>query len=285
MSANTFAKLLFFLTLILIAAGGLVTSTDSGLSVPDWPLSFGRFFPPMLGGVRFEHTHRVIAMLVGIATLIFAIRILFGDPRGWMKVLSAGAVGAVVLQAVLGGLTVLRGLPEAVSVAHACLAQTFFALTAGFILFTSAAWSARHNAVPFDGASRLRSLCAALLGAAYFQLILGAVVRHADGAGVGFHVMGALIFVMFALFAASAASETRQTGLRRAAAALFCLVLIQVLLGVGSYVCTFSAHQAPQPALLEVFFTTAHQVTGALLLATSFLLLLMSFRFIQDPLA
>ena len=120
-------------TLCLIVAGGLVTSTESGLSVPDWPTTYGQnmfTFPlsKMVGGIRFEHTHRLIASGVGMLTVVLAIWLARREPRRWVRRLGYFALGAVVAQGLLGGLTVLLFLPPAVSVAHACLAQTFFCL-------------------------------------------------------------------------------------------------------------------------------------------------------------
>ena len=102
-------------TLGLIVAGGLVTSTESGLSVPDWPLSYGRLMPPMVGGVFYEHGHRMVATTVGILTVVLAIWLARREPRRWVRRLGLLAVAAVVAQGVLGGLTVIFLLPTAVS--------------------------------------------------------------------------------------------------------------------------------------------------------------------------
>ncbi|MCA9400806.1 MAG: COX15/CtaA family protein, partial [Candidatus Omnitrophica bacterium] len=124
-----FSKITCLLTLFLIFAGGMVTSTNSGLSVPDWPLSYGTWFPPMIGGVFYEHGHRMIASLVGFFMLILTIWIGFKEQRQWVRYLAIAALGAVVIQGILGGMTVLFFLPTPISVSHAVLAQTFFLLT------------------------------------------------------------------------------------------------------------------------------------------------------------
>src|SRR6266704_6334687 len=129
-------------TAVLLVAGGLVTSTGSGLAVPDWPLSFGQVFPPMAGGVLFEHGHRLAATAVGCLTVVLALWTVVGDARPSVRALGLLALLAVVLQGLLGGITVLYKLPLAVSVTHACLAQTFFCLTVTLALVTSPAWSA-----------------------------------------------------------------------------------------------------------------------------------------------
>src|SRR5687767_5859274 len=113
-------------TLLLIVAGGLVTSTESGLSVPDWPLSYGRLMPPMVGGVFYEHGHRMVATAVGLLTVVLAVWLARREPRPWVRRLGWLALAAVVAQGLLGGLTVIYLLPTAISVAHACLAQAFF---------------------------------------------------------------------------------------------------------------------------------------------------------------
>jgi heme a synthase len=152
------AKTLFAATFLLLIAGGLVTSTDSGLSVPDWPTTYGQnmfTFPPShwVGGIRFEHSHRLIAATVGFLTVCLALWILLADRRRWMKVLAGVAVFAVCLQGLLGGLTVRYFLPTPISVAHACLAQTFFCLTLALAIFTSKTWSA--GAPPRQSSSTL----------------------------------------------------------------------------------------------------------------------------------
>src|SRR3990167_35751 len=134
---NQYSRFVTFATFLLIVAGGLVTSTGSGLSVPDWPLSYGQLFPPMVGGIRFEHTHRVIAGIVGFLTLLLAIAVFLVEKRKWVHWLGLTALLAVVAQAILGGITVIYLLPTAASVIHACLAQTFFSLLASLCLVTS----------------------------------------------------------------------------------------------------------------------------------------------------
>src|SRR5882762_1198516 len=136
-------------TFVLLFVGGLVTSTGSALAVPDWPLSFGQVFPPMVGGVLFEHGHRLVATLVGCLTLVLALWIAIAEPRPAVRASGLVALFAVVLQGVLGGVTVLYKLPLAVSVTHACLAQTFFCLTVALATVTARSWTApQASAVP-----------------------------------------------------------------------------------------------------------------------------------------
>ena len=173
---------------LLLVAGALVTSTGSGLAVPDWPLSYGQLMPPMVGGILYEHGHRMIAATV--ATMVgFQILLLgFGRTDRTTFRLGLAAFGAILAQAVLGGITVLFLLPPAVSSSHAGLAQIVFALTATIALRTSLFWGrfseeaprAAGNPAALSKATRL-ALWAA--GASYVQILLGAIVRH-TGAGL-----------------------------------------------------------------------------------------------------
>lgn len=177
------SKVACFATLFLIFAGGMVKSTESGLSVPDWPLSYGMFFPPMVGGVFYEHGHRMIATLVGLLILGLAIWLKLIEPRRWVRVLGYVALGAVIVQGVLGGITVLMFLPPPVSIAHGVLAQLLFVLTiiiAYSQTYERDAREYRHVEPTHLGFNRF------LLGfmvVILLQLILGALVRH-TGSGL-----------------------------------------------------------------------------------------------------
>ncbi len=177
---HRFAVLTAGATLFLIVAGGLVTSTGSGLAVPDWPLSYGMVFPPMVGGIFYEHGHRMVATFVGFLTTVLAVWLWRREERRWVRRLGLLALAAVALQGVLGGLTVLYLLPAPVSVAHACLAQTFFCLTVSIALFTSAEWRRRLPPLVDAGRPSLRGLCLATAAVIYAQLVLGAVMRHTE---------------------------------------------------------------------------------------------------------
>lgn len=167
-------------TWLLLVAGGLVTSTGSGLSVPDWPLSFGTLFPRMQGGVLYEHSHRLIAGLVLMLTLTLTVWTMRRVKDRLVRTLVLTAMTLVLLQAVLGGMTVLLKLPPAVSIAHAGMAEFFFAM----ILCATAASSGRWKMKSSKGASahRYRVLFTCTAAALYLQILLGAVMRHL-GAG------------------------------------------------------------------------------------------------------
>lgn len=273
-----FALFVTVCTFILILAGGLVTSTESGLSVPDWPLSYGTLNPPMVGGIRFEHSHRVIAGFVGLLVLFLAILVWRKENRAWMKYLAAAALAGVFLQALLGGLTVLYLLPLPVSVAHACLGQTLFALLAILTLGASPAWRDARQEPSFKTGS-MRRLAGALAAAVYLQLILGALVRHTDGGAIWWHIAGGC--AVFALTTASFLFARKNYGgaLRRFAAAALHSTLLQILLGLGAYYFTIHIPAGPQPRDVEVFFATAHQALGALVLSAAWLFAVASHRF------
>ena len=138
-------------TFVLIIAGALVTSNDAGLSIPDWPTSFGSFsVPPLHGGIKFEWTHRAIAGSIVILTISIAAWTWLADRRRWMKWLGIAALGTVITQAVLGGLTVLLFQPPWVSSAHAAVAQTFFCIAVAIAMFTGRRWVEEVPQIEFD---------------------------------------------------------------------------------------------------------------------------------------
>ena len=180
---HLFAGFTALSTLFLIAAGGLVTSTGSGLAVPDWPLSYGMLMPPMVGGVFYEHGHRMIATTVGFLTVILAIWTWRVEPRAWVRRLAGVALAAVIVQGLLGGLTVIYLLPTPVSVSHACLAQTFFCMVVALWLVTSVRWGDTSHTLEDEGERvSTRWLAVFAIAAVYLQLVLGAIVRHTESA-------------------------------------------------------------------------------------------------------
>lgn len=240
-------------TFLLILAGGTVTSTGSGLAVPDWPLSYGRFFPPMVGGVLYEHGHRMIAGTVGLMVAILAFTLGPREERVWVRGLAYGALGAIVLQALLGGITVLMRLPPAVSIGHACLAQAIFSALVVVAVATSPERVRSPSESP-GGARRSAFLfCAIAAGAIYVQLILGAMLRH-TGKGLIVHVLGAVTVA-----ALVGVSTTRLRRIEPGLAGLrvsHILLGIQLLLGILAWRGVWRAGIA-----------TAHVGVGALLLA------------------
>src|SRR5688500_5035689 len=174
-----FTKVVAASTLLLIFAGAMVTSTDSGLAVPDWPTTYGWnmfTFPPSMwvGGIFYEHGHRLVASLVGFLTIILAVWVWRAEDRRWLRRLALIALGAVVVQGVLGGITVRYFLPAPVSTAHAGLAEIFFCLTVSIALFTSPGW--RRGIGRVDD-RRLRLQASGTTALVYTQIIVAAAMR------------------------------------------------------------------------------------------------------------
>ncbi len=279
-------------TLLLIFVGALVTSTGSGLAVPDWPLSFGQFFPPMVGGVLYEHGHRLVATLVGMLTVALMVCLTHWDPRVWVHWLARGAVMAVILQGGLGGLTVLWRLPTAVSVAHACLAQAFLCLLIALAVCTAPSWGRPGSVPAASGGVPLAWLAGLTVAAVYGQLIAGALMRHM-GAGLAIpdfplafggllppfeslaivihflHRLGAVVVTGCMAWTVGRILRQYPTAacLRRPALWLVGLVVGQLTLGALTI--------WTQRAILPM---TAHVAVGAAVLATSVVLLLRTLR-------
>lgn len=270
------ALLLAGLTLTLIFIGGLVTSTHSGLSVPDWPLSYGKLMPPMVGGIFFEHGHRMVATFVGFVMVVFAVAALWKEPRRWIKFAAWVGVGLVILQGVLGGLTVLYKLPKPISIAHGCLAQTFFCLTVALAVWTSPAWRRGAAASWTEEGWPLHRVAFGLFGALYVQLVLGAVLRH-TGHGVAWHVIGATAVTLFVFWLVGRVLQMPQAGgLAVWTWVLLGVLLTQLALGLGSYFHLASALHLGNMG--GVTLVTGHVAMGALLLGVSVVLALWTWR-------
>ena len=174
---NRFVWVLSAATLFLICSGGMVTSKNAGLAVPDWPTTFGynMFLFPVsqwVGGIFFEHTHRLIASAIGLFTIVLAVWLWRAEERRWLRMLGWIAFAAVILQGVLGGLRVTM-LKDEIGIFHACLAQAFFALLVFIGLATSRTWTRQGRA---PAAVLWLPFVTTLL--IYFQLALGATMRH-----------------------------------------------------------------------------------------------------------
>jgi cytochrome c oxidase assembly protein subunit 15 len=269
-------------TFLLIIAGALVTSNDAGLSVPDWPTSFGSFrMPRMVGGVMFEHGHRMIAGTVGILVIILALALWIKDSRHWVKWVGSAAVLAVLVQALLGGITVLFYLPVAISTSHATLGQIFFCLAASLAFFTRADWRWDEPKLEDTSTPSLQHLTVAMTGVILVQLVLGAVYRH-SGMGIEPHVVGAGVVTMLVAFVVTRIMMKFATtrALLTPALLLGALLILQVFLGIGSYVVKMADRNAPQPLPPVVDLTTAHVAVGALVLVTSLYLTYQTHRFL-----
>src|SRR6201987_4187181 len=177
-SLHKFAVFTACSTFFLLISGPLVTSNDAGLSIPDWPLAYGSFLPPFVGGIRYEYTHRVIATCVGLLTIGLAAWLWRTEKRNWMRWLGVAALGGVIAQGILGGMTVRMYQPPPVSAAHGTLAQLFFFTVVAIAAFTSSWWSGDLAEVDDSRSPRVRTLVVWTFAAVFLQLILGAAFRH-----------------------------------------------------------------------------------------------------------
>ena len=180
-----FTKLVAASTLFLIFAGAMVTSTSSGLAVPDWPTTYGwnmfTFpFSKWVGGIFYEHGHRLIASTVGFLTIIQALWLQFREPKKFVRRLGWLSLGAVCVQGALGGITVLLFLPKPVSISHAALAEIFFCLNVAIAFFTSRWYTSLASMEKGDAPVRMAWAMTALV---FLQIFAGAVMRHL-GAGL-----------------------------------------------------------------------------------------------------
>jgi cytochrome c oxidase assembly protein subunit 15 len=295
---HRFAVVLACLVILLISAGAFVTSKEAGLSVPDWPLSYGSMNPPhwwKISNVRAEHGHRLIAGTVALLTIGLMIWVRRREARKWVRGLAYLAVVAVFLQAALGGITVLLFLPTAVSVSHAALAEIFLCLVVTLAVVTSRSWMEARDDPAAPEVNPEQKLPILTTGLIYAQILVGAVMRH-SGAGLAIpdfplsfgrlippefnfaigihfaHRLGALaVLAAVVLVVVTVVRRVRQRparlGIFIPTVAMGCLVVVQVSLGAAVVLTGKS-----------VMVNTAHVATGATLLATSLVLSLNAAR-------
>lgn len=287
--AYRFAALTASVTVGLLMAGALVTSNDAADSVPDWPLAYGRLIPPLIGGIRFEYTHRVLAGLVSILTLALAgwitVNVIKGKEKRPLALrLGWTAVGLVIAQAVLGGIRVLYGHPAISATAHAILAQIFFITLVGLTLYLSPWWQGELPQLEDNATPSARSLAVWTTAVIFGQLVLGAAFRH-GAFGITPHLVGAgVVTVMVVLAGRVVKKRFRDVrALRRAVTFLHAFFGIQILLGGLAWWAIIATQDEPQPTLTYVIPTVAHVLGGALTLAASLILTLTCYRLIRPP--
>jgi heme a synthase len=269
-------------TFVLLNMGALVTSNDAGLSIPDWPLAYGAFVPPFVGGIRYEYSHRVFAGFVAILTAILAGWLWRAEKRVWMRWLGWAALGGVIAQAILGGLTVKTFQLPPVSAAHGTLAQIFFSTLVAIAVFTGSWWQGDLPEFEDPGAPRVRTLVLWTLAAVFCQLVLGAAFRH-RGFGIVPHLVGAAVVTVL-MFVTAGALKRRfghVPALRGCARYLHLLIGLQLLLGAGAYWSRLYNAHFPQPLAVMIALTVSHTVTGALLLALTLVTTLICYRMIR----
>lgn len=301
-----FAVVTAVAALPVLLSGGLVTSTNTGLAVTDWPTSFNAnmFLYPlsrMTGGVYYEHAHRLFGSLVGLSTLTLFLFGVIVDKRNWVRVSLAIALVAVIAQGVLGGVRVTSATPTetasvdnagsmALAMVHGILAQLFFAYLCVNAAFLSKRWRAIESGAetipPERADSTLRRGTLILMIVLFVQLALGSGTRHFSHAHLAMtHTVFALVVLTFASLAGFRASGRHKDEpiLRRLGKAVAHTVGLQLVLGGVTLflVLPYNAGQIDPPA--TVIFATAHQAVGALLLALSALLFAWTRRLAPRP--
>jgi heme a synthase len=289
---HRFALLLASATFILIFVGGLVKSTGSELSVPDWPLAFGKLIPSLNGGVLFEYSHRVAAGVVSILTFALMVWAILREPRRWVRVLAIVAFALVIAQAILGGITVLFLIPLPIAMAHTATANAFFCVVVALAIFTSPWFIETEPRKESPALLPLAQLSAITTGIIYLQILIGALMRHL-GAGLAIpdfptsfgqavpplwneyiainfiHRCGAVVVTFFVAWTVVRVLKNHrdEPSLRRPALALIILLTAQICLGA----ITIWSRRAVLP-------TTSHVAIGAAVLVTSLTITIRSRR-------
>jgi heme a synthase len=282
---HAFAVFVACATLVVITFGALVTSNDAGLSVPDWPTSFGYLvkIPHFVGGVRYEWSHRMVAGTLLTLTLTIALWTLLIERRRWMRWLAVGAFCTVIVQATLGGMTVLFFQPPWLSTAHATVAQTFFCIAVSIALFTGRRWVEEVPRVEFDTRRpSLFTLTLLSIFVLYVQLILGGMFRH-HGMSWWPHVLHAVIvsFVLAWTAVRAISAYSNIDAVRRPAIVMLSLLIAQLCLGFTAFLTRVAwGRDAAQPELPMVVATVSHVAVGALLLATTVVLAIQVWRYV-----
>jgi len=278
---HRFAVVVFFWTILLLVAGALVTSNEAALSVPDWPTSYGTFTPPMVGGIVYEHSHRVIAGVLGILLAVEAVVIWLREERRWLRWFALAAVGGVVAQAILGGEVVIRLLHYWLPVLHACFAQIMFGAILCLAVFTSKWWTDSHEMFEDRGGISIHLLAILNAVVMFIQVFLGAGFRH-QYAPIWPHIVGAFVVLGVMIWTAAVLrrrfDSSRELTFGRTL--LHSMVGTQILLGGAAYWSRLVTQDAPQPMPAMVVLTVVHTVFGALVFASSILVVLMCYRLV-----
>ncbi len=275
-------------TLLQLLVGGLVTSEGAGLSVVDWPNSFGynMFLYPlsrMTGGVYYEHAHRLFGSLVGLTTVVFAAHLLVAERRTWVKRLGLAAVAAVIVQGILGGLRVTGGLTLSTSrsamepsstlaVVHGVLGPAFFGLMVALAAVTSTAWASGAGPLSNSHARSLQAFGTLLVGAVLVQIVLGAIQRQ-FARGLDAHVGFAVVVLAMALTFGARLSRLggERSLLGTLGRVITAAVTVQVMLGLAALFAVETRVVGAPRAVWDVLLTTLHQAGGSVLLGCAVL--------------
>lgn len=301
------AWLLVCVTFPLLWMGGMVTTYGAGMAVPDWPSTFGWWWYPVrhwanVWDVFLEHSHRVVGMTVGVATIALSVSLWVCDPRRWIRWLAVVAIAGVCLQGTLGGLRVVADA-KLLAAVHGCTAPLFFSLAAAMVVFTSQRWRSDAPPAVLPSADRLQRLAVVLAALVYFQIVFGSQLRHVrpeqqlfwHTLWVWLHLLNAALLVAFMIAPLRVAGPMAQPMLMRRAWLAAILCSLQLLLGAGTwithygwpawfrtYIFTFD-YTVANEGLLQVLTTTTHVVAGSLALVTALSLALWSRRLIASP--
>lgn len=280
-SVHRFSIFVVCWTLLLLIAGALVTSNEAALSVPDWPLSYGSLTPPMVGGIRYEHSHRVIAGALGLLSIALAVLVWAKDERRWLRWFSLAAVAGIVAQAILGGEVVRQLLHYWLPVMHACFAQIVFAALLSIAVFTSRWWISQQPKFEDAGSPSVHTLAILNAVVIYLQVILGAGFRHKE-IPVWPHIAGAFLVTGMIVWTAAVLRRRfdKSAAISRARILMHAILGTQLLLGIGAYWSRLTSATDPQPMPLMVTLTVLHTVVGATLFAVSILIVLFCYRLV-----
>lgn len=300
------AVALALVTFPLIWVGGLVTTYDAGMAVPDWPGTYGYnllLYPwtTWVAGpwdLFIEHGHRLLGAAAGLVAIVLVVVVYRTDSRAWLRRAAIGALVLVILQGVLGGARVLLD-ERLVAMIHACLGPLFFAYLAALVVATSRWWETQQREES-NALSRLVLSAWTLAAAAYLQLVLGAVIRHVPLSAstsvfritLVFHLVVAAALAVQTVAAACRAwrAGRSRAGFRPLAVGLPLLVAAQIVLGLATYVAKYSwpaflgdyqfaaAYVVQEKSLGQSLITTAHVAGGSLLLFASTVLATRSSR-------
>ncbi|MHC4063243.1 MAG: COX15/CtaA family protein [Planctomycetota bacterium] len=281
---HRFCILTALATLPLIFVGGAVTSKGAGLSVPDWPLSYGQLMPPRwteIEHVFYEHSHRILGATVGLLVLIQAVWMGLGERRAGLRYFSFALLAGVCVQGVLGGLRVTE-LSTTLAIVHGCAAQLFFSAMVVMALVSSPRWQRRTatRAAASEYSPRAALVCVA---AVLVQLVLGAVTRHTGGTVIPHLAWAVVVMLVVQVNAARVLGcHRRIVALRGLAVLAGVLVTAQLAVGVATWSITATMHADVTASLVEWLVPTVHVVLGALLLAICVVLTVTAYRVLED---
>jgi heme A synthase len=269
-------------TVLLLIAGALVTSNAAALSVLDWPKSHGEWIPAhLIGGDVYEYSHRVIAGVLGVLTLILAVALWVKEERRWVRWFAVIALGGIVAQAILGGEVVIQFLHYWLPVWHACFAQIMFGALLSIAVFTSKWWISERPQLEDHGSPSIHSL--ALLNAIviFLQVFVGAGFRHNE-IPIWPHMAGALVVLATVVWTAAVLRKRfeKSPELTKMRILLHSVFGVQFLLGLGAYWSRMKNADTAQPMPAMVTLTVTHTVVGALLFAVAIVTILFVYRLV-----